>query len=130
MAKKKITGYAKNTGKFVLKGTTKALGLGLAGSGIVVNALSKWVNVTVYKEMEGSKIVFFKGYTDSSGIIDKIPLPAPKLITNDLETPNKQTYDIESNYNNDISNYKVNIYENVYVVQTINIIPKMNIGGY
>lgn len=41
MAKKKITGYAKNTGKYVLKGATKALGLGLVGSGIVVNALSK-----------------------------------------------------------------------------------------
>lgn len=41
MAKRKITGYAKNTGKFVLKGATKALGLGLVGSGIMVNALSK-----------------------------------------------------------------------------------------
>ena len=41
MAKKKITGYAKNTGKYVLKGATKALGLGLVGSGVVVNALSK-----------------------------------------------------------------------------------------
>ena len=41
MAKKKITGYAKNTGKYVLKGATKALGLGLAGSGLVVNTLSK-----------------------------------------------------------------------------------------
>ncbi len=41
MAKKKITGFAKNTGKYVLKGAAKTLGLGLAGSGIVVNALSK-----------------------------------------------------------------------------------------
>ena len=41
MAKRKITGYAKNTGKYVLKGAAKTLGLGLAGSGIVVNALSK-----------------------------------------------------------------------------------------
>ena len=41
MAKKKITGYAKNTGKYVLKGAAKTLGLGLVGSGIVVNALSK-----------------------------------------------------------------------------------------
>lgn len=41
MTKKTIKGVTKTAGKFVLKGVTKALGLGLAGSGIIVNALSK-----------------------------------------------------------------------------------------
>ena len=41
MAKKKINSYAKNTTKLVLKGATKALGLGLVGSGIAISALSK-----------------------------------------------------------------------------------------
>ena len=41
MTEKTIKGYAKSTGKYLLKGVTKALGLGLSGSGIIVNALSK-----------------------------------------------------------------------------------------
>ena len=41
MAKKRITCYAKNTSRLILKGATKTLGLGLASSGTVVSALSK-----------------------------------------------------------------------------------------
>ena len=42
MAKKRvINGYAKNTGKFVLKNVTKALGMGLVGTGFMVSSLSK-----------------------------------------------------------------------------------------
>lgn len=41
MAKKRvINGYAKNTGKFVLKNVAKALGIGLVGTGFMVRSLS------------------------------------------------------------------------------------------
>lgn len=39
--KRVINGYAKNTGKYVLKNVAKALGLGLVGTGLIVSSLSK-----------------------------------------------------------------------------------------
>ena len=39
--KRVIKGYAKNTGKYVLKNVAKALGLGLVGTGFIVSSLSK-----------------------------------------------------------------------------------------
>ena len=35
------------------------------------------VEILITKEIEGNIVVFFRGYTDSSGIIDNITLPAP-----------------------------------------------------
>lgn len=39
--KHKIIGYAQNTGKFLLKGAAKTFGIGLAGTGLMVESLSK-----------------------------------------------------------------------------------------
>jgi hypothetical protein len=39
--KRVIKGYAKNTGKYVLKNVAKALGLDLVGTGFIVSSLSK-----------------------------------------------------------------------------------------
>lgn len=83
---------------------------------------------TIYND---NNIIFFDGRTDSSGVIEEIQLPTPKQNTNNLEVPTRLTYDITAK--NDIGTinkvYKVNMYENVCVVQTINIIPDMNMNG-
>ncbi len=65
--------------------------------------------------------------TNSSGVIEKIPLPAPKLIANNLTAPQSEIYQIDATYQNIKNKYQVNIYENIYVVQTINIVPTMDV---
>ena len=86
----------------------------------------KGVNITITKQIEDNTIIFYNGFTDESGIIEKIPLPAPKLDSNNLESPNYTKYNITAIYNNETKKYIVNMYENIYVTQTINIIPNMN----
>lgn len=85
----------------------------------------KGLEVTVSKIINNDQVIFFKGNTNESGVIARIALPAPKLNSNDLDIPNKITYDITTTYNpgNIKGEYKVNIYENVCVVQNINIVP-------
>ncbi len=94
-----------------------------AGGAIPIEGLK----ITVRKIIDNTNIIFFEGTTNNSGIIDRIQLPAPKLATNNLDIPNKTTYDIIATYpkENLTYNYKINIYEDIYVVQNIGITPNM-----
>ena len=87
------------------------------------------VKVIVSKIIDNDKIIFFSGMTDESGVIERIVLPAPKLNANNLESPSSTTYDIESIYQNIDRNYSVKMFEDVCVVQNINIIPPMGMRG-
>ena len=88
------------------------------------------VKITISKIIDNNNIIFFEGTTNESGMISKIKLPAPPIDINNLNIPNKATYDITAIYEKDniTNSYKVNIYEDVCVVQHINIIPKINYG--
>ena len=88
----------------------------------------KGLRVIVSYIINNDKIIFFDGYTNDSGIIERIVLPVPKLDINNMDVPNTITYDIEATYEPDNINtiYKVNMYENICVVQNINIVPKLN----
>ena len=94
-----------------------------AGGAIPIEGLK----ITVRKIIDNTNIIFFEGTTNNSGIIDRIQLPAPKLANNNLDIPNKTTYDIIATYpkENLTYNYKINIYEDIYVVQNIGITPSM-----
>ena len=83
------------------------------------------VRIIVSKEIDGNKIVFFDGFTDDSGMINKIVLPTPKEAQNDLEIPLGIVYDINAIYDSDSfnRNYKVLMYPGICVVQNINIVP-------
>ena len=87
------------------------------------------VKIVVSKTINNDKIIFFEGTTNSSGIIERITLPAPKLDPNNLDVPTPTTYNIEatSKTENIDNKYIVSIYENIYVVQTINVIPTLNV---
>lgn len=89
------------------------------------------VKAVVTNEIEGNTVIFFEGYTNESGIIERITLPAPKLNPDDLNVPDKTTYKLEISYPRDNINqiFDVNMYENICVVQNINISPKNNIEG-
>ena len=91
------------------------------------------LNIIISKNIDNNNVIFFEGATNSSGIIERITLPTPELDPNNLDKPNGTTYDITATYKSDnISRiYKVNMYENVYVVQDINVNPIMNqMGGF
>lgn len=91
-----------------------------ASGAIPVNNLK----IIVSKMIGGENIIFFEGYSDSSGIVAPIVLPTPRLSQDDLETPSGITYDILAIYTPDniSENFKVNMYENVNVLQNINIV--------
>ena len=84
------------------------------------------LKVVVSKVIGNNRVVFFEGYSDASGVVSKIDLPAPKLNKDDLEIPSSTTYDVLAIYipDNVNENFKVDIFENVNVVQNINIIVK------
>lgn len=88
------------------------------------------LKVVVSTNIGNDKVIFFEGSTNSSGIIGGIALPAPRLNPDDLEAPNKTEYEIEATYIPDNLNklYKVNMYENVSVIQNISVVPDTNLG--
>ena len=92
----------------------------------------KGLRVIVSKIIDDNNVIFFDGVTNDSGVIEKITLPTPKSFENDLVVPTSTIYDINTIYEPDKlrGKYQVSMFENVYVVQTIGIVPKMNrIGG-
>ena len=90
----------------------------------------KGLQITITKTINSDTIVFFEGKTNESGIIEKIILPAPKQNQTNLVAPLKATYDIISYYplENLKQIYQADIYDGIYVVQNINIIPQKSIG--
>ena len=87
------------------------------------------LKIVVSKNIGNTNVIFYEGVTNSSGVIEKINLPAPSQNTDDLVIPTSVSYDIKATYEETTNIYKVNIYENIYVVQTINIVPTMNVMG-
>ena len=87
------------------------------------------LKIEITTKINKNRFIFFEGYTNESGLIDNISLPAPKLETNNLDIPNKTIYEIKATYlpNNTNLTYEVNMYENVFVVQNINIVPDSSI---
>jgi len=83
------------------------------------------LQVVISKEIENNNVIFYRGFTNESGVIEKIALPAPLLNKDNLNSPNYVTYDVTTTYipENIESKYKVNIYDNLYVIQNINVSP-------
>ena len=89
------------------------------------------LKIVVSKRIDNNNIIFYEGETNTSGVIEKITLPAPKQNTDDLIVPSSTSYDVKATYEQDSTTtiYKVNIYDNIYVVQTINVVPTMSVMG-
>lgn len=97
-----------------------------AGGAIPISGL----NVVVSNIIDNMRVIFFSGVTDESGMINRISLPAPTQTPSDLDIPKYLTYDITATYpkNNTVLTYRVNIYDNVCVVQNINIVPEVGLN--
>ena len=83
------------------------------------------VKVVVSTNIDNYKVIFYEGYTNQSGVIDEISLPAPKLNSDNMEKPSKVTYDILATTDLEAKPliYKANIYEGICVIQNIFIVP-------
>ena len=59
-------------------------------------------------------------------------MPVPRINLDNMMAPNTKVYDLETTY--DVGNvkalYKVNMYDNIYVVQNINVVPDLKVGGF
>ena len=85
------------------------------------------LKVVVSTTIGNNRVIFYEGYTNESGVIEKIVLPAPKLSNDNLISPLKTVYDIEATYEPDNINefFKINMFEDICVIQNINITPDM-----
>lgn len=89
----------------------------------------KGLKIIVNGDINGKKVVFYEGYTDESGSINNIVLPAPSLNDNNLESPAKAVYEILATYfpDNITKVYKINMFDDVCVIQNISIVPDASI---
>ena len=85
------------------------------------------MSVVVSKDIGGNKVIFFSGVTNESGVIERIQLPVPRSSDN-MIAPVLTTYDIDTSYEGENRLYKVNVYDNIYVVQNINVTPNISYG--
>ena len=88
------------------------------------------VNIEVSTVLgDNTKLVFFTGKTDTSGMIERLELPAPKEGSDNLIAPKKTVYDIKANYDEVEESFKVNLYDGICVQQIINVVPTTLIRG-
>ena len=81
------------------------------------------VEIKVYKDIDGTRVVFYSGVTNSSGIIDNINLPT-KEVKKEVESAadiKSTDYVIEAGYpKTDVTQeYVVSIYDYLKVIQPI-----------
>ena len=86
------------------------------------------LKVEISRDIEGNKVIFFEGVTNVSGVIERISLPTKRASSDNMMAPNFVVYDITTNYNGEVRTYKVNIYDDIYVVQNINVTPNISYG--
>lgn len=81
------------------------------------------VNIVISRVIDGDKVIFFTGTTDSSGIIDNINLPT-KASKADVLSPEDiiyTNYDVSAEYskNNAVQDYTVAVFDDIKVIQPI-----------
>jgi len=84
--------------------------------------------VVISKDFGDTKVIFFRGLTDSSGIIDNISLPAPAVNISSYEVPEYTLYDLTAiNVLYEfIKQYLVGMFGDVKVIQYVKMTPKVN----
>ncbi len=87
--------------------------------------------VLVTKDIGDKRVLFFKGNTNESGMIDDIKVPAPIGITDfsEQEFPKYTEYNLSviDKRNDTIREYVIQALGDVKAIQSVNIVPK---GGY
>lgn len=86
--------------------------------------------VVISKDFGDTKVIFFRGITDSSGIIDNISLPAPSVNISSYDAPEYTLYDLTAInvLYESIKQYLVGMFGEVKVIQYVKMTPKMDEG--
>ncbi len=84
--------------------------------------------ILITKEIEEYKVVFFRGVTDSSGIISNIKLPAPSM-SSSLEIPNYTVYELTAlnSLYESLKNYTIGMLGGVNVIQYVKMMPSIDL---
>lgn len=89
------------------------------------------MNITIKTNYKGNTIIFYEGKTNKSGLIERIELPAPKIVLDNLVIPNQINYEIVVSKDNFNSIYQISMYEDICVVQNINVPPRtLEVGEF
>ena len=90
-------------------------------------------DIIITKDIDGKKVLFFAGKTDSSGMISNIELPSPEEDTDYKpgSTPKYTVYDVTAIHEGyeRIKKYDVAIFGNTGVIQYIIMIPEVDMEG-
>lgn len=89
--------------------------------------------ILITKDIGKNKVIFFRGATDSSGIIDNIALPATPsgYDTSSHKTATYTPYHltaIHTNYET-IKQYEIDVFGDLKIIQYIKMIPNVDLGG-
>ena len=89
--------------------------------------------ILITKEINGKNVLFFKGYTDSSGIINNIKLPAPPSVSvaNQDNPPLYTIYELSASHEDyeQLKKYYVGMFGGINVIQYVKMIPKVELEG-
>lgn len=85
-------------------------------------------DIVIYKDIGEYNVVFFKGKTDSSGMIDNIYLPSPKKSDSmSLEIPLYTVYEMNAYHigYERIKKYSIGMFGDVKVIQYVKMMPEV-----
>ena len=82
------------------------------------------LEVVVSSIIDNYNVIFFDGFTDASGVVETINLPAPKAVINNMDVPLSAKYLLTARDTKSSREYtfSISMYDGVCVVQNINII--------
>ncbi len=87
--------------------------------------------ILLTKDFGEDKVVFFRGYTDSSGIVDNIPLPAPAGDYDpvNFQVPGYTIYNLTAIHEGfeAIKKYEISMFGDIKILQYIKMIPEVTL---
>ncbi len=91
------------------------------------------VEILITRDIGNNKVIFFRGTTNSSGIIDNIELPAPVSGYNvkDYQVSNYTVYDLTAiriDYET-IKKYSIGMFGGVKIIQYVKMVPNISKEG-
>ncbi|MCI8548299.1 MAG: hypothetical protein HFJ38_05355 [Bacilli bacterium] len=89
--------------------------------------------IIITKNIGNKTIIFFRGFTNSSGIIENITLPAPSFVSSETPfvEPKYTIYDlvaIHKEYKT-VKEEKIGMFGNVNIIQYIKMTPEVKLEG-
>lgn len=87
--------------------------------------------ILITKDFGNYRVIFFQGYTDSSGIISNIELPAPLTDTQPDVIPSYTIYSLTAIHEGyaSIKKYEIAMFGNIKIIQYVKMTPQVELEG-